>query len=341
MVFPAESQYRLKLSANAPPASNSRILGYNKQVSNLKILFYNVENLFLSLEKYQGEDIQKIDEDDWQNLRLSLTRNKSLQKTTLLAQTILEADPDIILMCEVGGSDSLHNFNQHFLQNKYQIYYDVSNSSRGIDPGILIKKELNLPTTVKNYLTFKVNGKKHKFNRNVLSIKTPQLNFFIVHLKSKLDKDNKDFNGLEARSSEILGLINILKTEMKNNTPTILAGDFNGNASLYNTDEEFRPLYQNELKLKDALEVAGVPIEQRVTHHYFKGAYCRGTQLDYLFVSENLWDKVVKEETKVIRYKNEFGETIDPPANYFQKQAYPSDHSPLLLTLKMPVTDIS
>lgn len=306
-------------------------------LNKLKILFYNVENLFLSLEKHQGEnlseDLKKLDEEDWQKLRLSLTPNKSLQKTTLLAQNILSIDPDIILMCEVGGSDSLINFNQHFLQDQYQIYYDVSNSTRGIDPGVLVKKSLKLKTEVKNYLTYKLNGKTHKFNRNVLSLKTPMMNFFIVHLKSKLDKDNKDFQGLEARSNEIKGLVSILKNEMKDNTSTVLAGDFNGNASLYNTDEEFKPLYQ--LPIKDCLEVAQVEIKERVTHHYFKGAYCRGSQLDYLFVSQNLWDQVIKEETKVVRYKNEFGEVIDPPQNYFQKQAFPSDHSPVLLTLKL------
>lgn len=307
-------------------------------LNKLKILFYNVENLFLSLEKHQGEDLKKIDEEDWQKLRLSLTPNKSLQKTTLLAQTILNADPDIILMCEVGGSDSLVNFNQHFLQDKYQVYYDISNSRRGIDPGVLVKRILQLEITVKNFLNFNLDGKKYKFNRNVLSLQTPFINFFIVHLKSKLDKEQKDFNGLEARSLEIKGLVKILKEEMKNGVPFVLAGDFNGNASLYNTDEEFKPLY--EIEMKDALEVAEIDIAQRVTHHYFKGNYCRGTQLDYLFLSKNLWDKVIKSETKVLRYKNEYGEIIDPPQNYFQKQAFPSDHSPIQVTIKTTLNNL-
>lgn len=190
-----------------------------------------------------------------------------------------------------------------------------------------------------NILQFEKEGKKKDFNRNLLQLSLISngvvlLNFFVVHLKSKLDFERKDFWGLKARTAEVNGLIKILNQQK---TPFILGGDFNGNASLYNTDFEFLPLYlaENQFVMKDVLELAEIPLEERFTHHYFKSGYRRSSQLDYLFLSEALWEKMDKKSSYAIRYLGEYGEKIDPPATLQEKQSFPSDHNPLMVNLNL------
>jgi endonuclease/exonuclease/phosphatase family metal-dependent hydrolase len=256
-----------------------------------------------------------------------------------LAHILNEKSPDIILLSEVGGLQSLEAFNQYFLNNAYLPMSPPSNSNRGIDLGILFKKTLPYPHTITNHLNFLKNGAKKDFNRNVLDLQLEinsslSISLFIVHLKSKLDFERKDFWGLKARTDEVLGLVDILKKE-KN--PFIVAGDFNGNASLYNTDNEFLPLYSptNKFQMKDLLEILELPIEERATHHYFKSGYRRSTQLDYLFLSQDLWSKVDPEHSYPIKYLGDYGEKIDPPATLGEKQKFPSDHNPLMVSLNL------
>ncbi len=307
----------------------------------LKVLFYNAENLFISLEKFQDHDLATMSEDTWQSLKAGLTPNKPLNKTLKLARLLKENNPDIILLTEVGGEHSLSAFNQYFLQDHYHVFCPPSNSNRGIDLGILVKKDLPYINEITNFLEYEVEKKKKTFNRNVLKLALKQnsktvLKFYVVHLKSKLDFEKKDFWGLKARTEEVKGLIQILNRDSKDRAPFVVAGDFNGNASLYNTDNEFLNLYdeKNQFKIKDTLEILNIPPGHRHTHNYFKGAFRQSSQIDYLFLSENLWDKVESEGSGVVRYKNEYGEIIDPPGTLEIKQSYPSDHNPLMVTIR-------
>jgi endonuclease/exonuclease/phosphatase family metal-dependent hydrolase len=297
----------------------------------LKILFYNVENLFLSLENLSSTDFSKLSEENWQDSKASMTPNKSLKKTIGLRDIILKQDPDIILMCEVGGKESLENFNLYFLENKYECHTDRSNSKRGIDLGILVKKNFPSKCHLTNYLTYQGKNKHLKeFNRNVLklNLESFKLNLFLVHLKSKLDKDKKDFWGLEARSQEVQGLIELLKSSDQD---FILTGDFNGIASRYDTDEEFKDLYS--LPIEDSFELMKLPIEERWTHHHFTRAYRRSAQLDYIFLSNNLHSKLLSA-TK-IAYEDFHGKNIDPPKTLEEKLSYPSDHNPIMIEIEV------
>lgn len=295
----------------------------------MKVVFYNVENLFLDLSKLKSNDFSQMSEGQWQAVRSSLTPNKPLKKTIELRNIILKTDPDILLMCEVGGRESLENFNQFFLEKKYDVYTDNSNSKRGIDLGILVKSNLKFKLKLENFKTYlNKNNELKEFNRNVLKlhIKEKKLSFFLVHLKSKLDKDKKDFLGLEARTNEVYGLYQILQ---KTKEDFILAGDFNGIASSYDTDEEFKKLHQ--LDLIDSFDLANMPIEKRWTHHFFNGAFRRSSQIDYLFIKKSLTHKFLRAEK--IEYEDTHGLLIDPPKTLEEKLVYPSDHNPIMVEL--------
>ncbi|MCB0411415.1 MAG: hypothetical protein KDD22_02745, partial [Bdellovibrionales bacterium] len=77
----------------------------------IKMAQMNLENLFISMDLWQKQDLASLTEIQWQNLSTSVTLNKSLHKLKWLAETLKEMDADIFFFCEVGGWDSANNFN--------------------------------------------------------------------------------------------------------------------------------------------------------------------------------------------------------------------------------------
>jgi len=70
-------------------------------LDDLKFMQLNAENLFLYIDKYEGQDLTQLNEKQWQQLSIASVRNKSLKKTRWLAESILSEDPDIVFLNEV------------------------------------------------------------------------------------------------------------------------------------------------------------------------------------------------------------------------------------------------
>lgn len=332
----------------------------------IRLAEFNVENLFLLLDHYQGQDLSRIAEEQWQQLTISTTGNKPIEQVRALAKVFNDINADIFMLCEVGGRESLENFNKHFLHDRYKVHLIEGNSDRGIDLGYLVKKTLPFKydlishkhrsidflypherLTKETGYTDRPSGKisSHRFSRDVLELRVysegksdPVLVAMQVHLKSQLDKDRIDPLGRDRRKAELEKLVKIYKEiddEFQGRVPIVLGGDFNGIASKIGTDQEFQAIYR-DTKLLDALEVAAVEEKDRYT---FMQIYTQGRrtilrQLDYLFVSPNLHDRVETKETFVYRFKDDWGMTAPPPVSLDEKKKLPSDHYPVVLTLK-------
>jgi hypothetical protein len=331
----------------------------------LKVAEFNVENLFLLLDHYQGQDLARISEEQWQALTISTTGNKPIQQVRNLAQVFKDIDADIFMLCEVGGRESLENFNKHFLGGRYRVHIIEGNSDRGIDLGYLVRDSLPFKydlishkhrsidflypherlTKATGY-TDRPSGKitSHRFSRDVLELRMfragetrPALICLQVHLKSQLDRDRIDPLGRDRRKAELEKLIKIQKEisdEFQGEVPIILGGDFNGIAAKANTDAEFKALYQ-ETTMLDALEVAAVAETDRYTFMqiYPGGRRVIHRQIDYLFLSSNLHPHVDAKGTFVYRYKDEWGFVAPPPKSLDEKRLLPSDHYPVVVTL--------
>ncbi|MEN0060366.1 MAG: hypothetical protein AAGB31_16115, partial [Bdellovibrio sp.] len=154
----------------------------------------------------------------------------------------------------------------------------------------------------------------------------------LAHLKSRLDPERIDPNGFERRQAEMRTLLEIYKEleTVHPNLPLLIAGDFNGNAGLQQTDEEFRDIYLNT-QLRDILEVAQIPTEDRATFYQVRnGGRTEGRQIDFAFTSPALMPLIKKETAHVYRYKDEFGMAHAIPRNMDAKLLLPSDHYPLV-----------
>ncbi len=303
----------------------------------MKILQWNLENFFIFLDKYNNEDINTIKEDAWQNFSIAREKNKPLAKVFEIAEIIQKNQPDICVFCEVGGFESLQNFNKLFLNNQYNVHMTKSNSSRGIDIGFLTLKTLDFDFKVKSNKKHIIehNGKQFKFSRDI-----PELRFykndklekiiFGVHLKSKISSDT-DYQGIDTRQAEVVGFIQLYKRlKAKYNVPCVIAGDFNGFLQENYFEEEFKPLFQ-ETSFKDFHDILNHSEEKRIT--YVRTNPYQKLQLDYILVDCD-GHQQVSPDSKVIRFTTFYDIELPLPKNFEEKKQLPSDHYPQVLILK-------
>lgn len=321
---------------------------------DLKIALLNAENLFLLFDQTPTIEQTKLDEIQWQKLSTSIYPNKNLAKLKELAKTFQDMDPDIILLCEVGGAESLKNFNDLFLEQKYSTALMEGNSDRNIDVGFLVRKNLpfyfDLTTNKHRLINFKYESEKalktspeHKLSRDCAELKLfqrevdkPFLNILLTHLKSRLDPEKKDPNGFFRRQAELKTVVDIANEVLARSpdVPMILAGDFNGNASLKNPDEEFKYLYEHT-KMADVLELAGVEEDKRATFTQVRnGSKGEGRQIDFCFLTPKAAQYLDKSSAMAYRYKDAYGFALDLPSSLEKKLELPSDHYPILFKLQ-------
>jgi hypothetical protein len=331
----------------------------------LKIMLWNVENLFLLSDQQITADHLNLDQVRWNRLSTSIYENKPLEKAKAIGKIILDENPDLLLLCEVGGLESLQNFNRLFLNDAYSPALIEGNSDRNIDVGYLIKKGLPFYFDINtnknrpiNYLypherqsvetgypvkSGKVTG-SHKFSRDAAELRLfqndrnkPFLIFILAHLKSRLDPQGFDPHGFERRQAEMKTLLEVyqeLDHQYLGEVPIAVAGDMNGNASALETDEEFKVIYQTS-QLKDVCYLANLSADASATFYQVsRSGKSDGRQIDYCFLSPKLAPHLDPASVHVHRYKGHLGMPLDPPTTLDAKLSLPSDHYPLIFTLK-------
>ena len=329
--------------------------------TKLKILLLNAENLFLLSDQQINSDHLKLDEIQWQKLSTSIYENKKLLKAKAIAKIFKEENPDIIMLCEVGGLESLKNYSRLFLEDQYSAALIEGNSDRNIDIGFLIRKNLgfyfDLVSNKGRSLNYLYPHERNagaldpekalpskRFSRDAAELhlflrnrEQPFLVLLLTHLKSRLDPGNIDPNGFERRQAELKTLLEIyseLEGRFHRKVPILVAGDFNGQASKQTPDLEFSEIYQ-KTKLEDVCELAEIPREKRATYYQVgRSNRSEGRQLDYCFLSPAASAYLKKSSVHVYRYKDELGQEFDPPSTLDAKTQLPSDHYPLVFELE-------
>ena len=327
---------------------------------SLSFLVWNVENMFLLSEQNLTEEHLSLDGPAWSKLSISLYENKPLKKLKEIQKMLQRHDPDVVALCEVGGLESLENFNRLFLQSKYSVALVEGNSDRQIDIGFLVKKSpeyhLDLQSnrtrslnflyphevapTEEFHLVTSTQKESHRFSRDAAELRlfrssseSPFLIFVLAHLKSRLDPDGIDPRGSLRRAAELKTLLEIYsELEQKHPTvPIVLAGDFNGAASGPFIEPEFLPLAQTQLQ--DVCELAGIKPEDRWTFLQINRNKVEPLQLDYAFLSPVAQKYLDVSSVKVLTYIDDAGEPLPTPRSLREKLDLPSDHQPLFFRL--------
>ncbi len=305
---------------------------------SLKIVQLNAENLFL---------LATTKENSSTDIPLS---PKTLDKTTDLARAILEINADIVLLCEVGGKESLDLFNGKYLNDHYFTSLIKGNSDRGIELGYLIKKNLGLKiqhfTHKKKKIGLNQNGEPIFFSRDLAELRliskddpesnNPKLIILHSHLKSKWDRSGLDPLGKKQRKLEVDAMVETYLTHKSNhpNTPCLITGDLNGVAKRSGGEDEFCQIF-NQTDLFDILEVIDLPENLRTTFiHFEKDSPALPQQLDYIFIPKALIPHVDKENSGIYQYLDDEKRPKPHPQNSFERYLLPSDHYPVVLSLK-------
>jgi len=305
----------------------------------LKSLLFNVQDLYIFMDKYLGEDINQINQAKWQLLSTSFFPNKDLAKLVEIQKLIKKNNPDIIMLIEVGGIESLNNFNQHFLDNNYKPYMLPTNSNRGIDFGFLVKNsksyDVKLNAMTKDKLS---NGKRFARGLFELKVFNERHNlcaiYYLTHLKSKLDKEKIDFEGRNQRAAEVDYIVKHLKKmEIQfPGIPQILCGDLNGIIYKNQTEPELASFAKNDYF--DALELIDKDISQRTTYFYFDRQLNRNEmQLDYQILKKCYKNIINEQNTHVLAFDPQFSPF--PPETLKEKLKMPSDHLAYLLEIEL------
>ncbi len=320
---------------------------------SIRLMQFNLENFFLHLDKDLPKNWPHISENEWQSLTFSTSKLKPLQKIKDIAAIIIEHNPDILCLCEVGGVESLTRFNELFLNGEFDVQLIEGNSNRGIDVGFLVKKSLPYDFLLFSHKERPINflyeheiqsGKKsHYFSRDVAELRIfhkqrPKLELVIlgVHLKSKLDPDNVDLDGRKRRTAEVRTLIDIYKEileETNEKIPILLAGDFNGQANRSRLEPEFAPIYQ-ETSLENVFDLLPDPPTEPLFTQIVFNSLNRPVpvHIDYIFLDKKFAQLI--KAAKICHFKDNNNRVISTPKTLEERNQLPSDHYPTLLELK-------
>jgi len=268
--------------------------------ARIHLATFNAENFSLLFDRsLNREELEALSDAEYRGMNPSIWNpNKDRDKIAAIARVILAEGFDILGICEVGGLETLENFNALYLEGRYECHLYEENSRRGIFVGALVKKG--------RFPGYRAENVKGDFSRNLLRLelgsKGGGLTVFVTHLKSQRGDDR----GLEFRVDEVRRLAALVPRRR-----AVVMGDFNGILIRGMNQFEYDPFL--ELPLSDVLAAVGVPPQERRTHWFF-GAGSRGSQLDYVFCTHDI--EVV--EASVIG----FGE----PTNRAERDRLASDH---------------
>lgn len=316
-----------------------------QSTKHLKICEFNVENLFISLDHFDGGDFDSLTESEWRRLALPQLRKKQkpLRKVWGLVTAIQDINPDIVMLIEVGGKESLDHFIRYFLEDTYEAHFVETNSDRSIDLAFLLKKNLPFKAkTISNRDTavsvdgYYGQGFTTRFSRDVAELHLHggdrlELILLLTHLKSKISTVT-DYQGRDMRTAEARALASLYKniSARHPDVGVVVAGDFN--SDLKSPELELI----DKTDLTDFHELLASPVEDRISLvHFDHGGNPHPQILDYILVSPHLIDKVVREQSYTYRYKS-FYEVPHPlPKTVHQRYHMPSDHYPLVVTLAL------
>ncbi|MES2963550.1 MAG: hypothetical protein V4760_06640 [Bdellovibrionota bacterium] len=330
-VFNPAARETLRFSAIRPVSSASVQKRALDTVREIKILQYNVENLFMTVGKHERvpEGFRRVTDSEI----------KPAHELEGIAKPMREFDPDLMVMQEIESVDSLARFNKDYLGGKYRPLLVKGNDERGINIGFYVKQDLPLDITIESHKntqwTDPTSGRtQNLFSRDVPAVMirrqgevgAPLLIVLGNHAKSKRDRDGDPLSE-RLRAAQYQGVGKIIdgyRAKYGKDVAIVMAGDFNTDVR---TSASVKPVRD---RMVDAFDVKGLQGPARVTHTYHpNGGKAEYNQIDAIFVSPSLSRSIVA--AGVYRYKDASGREKPLPRTYDERGTNPSDHFPVMV----------
>lgn len=201
---------------------------YAQYEDTLVIAFWNLENLFDTIDDSakNDEDFLPGGEMQWTDDRL----NKKMYNLSKVIQSINDGNgPDILGVCEVENQAVLENMVNNFLSDlKYEVAYIESPDNRGIDNGLVYKKDKFKLLNVQADTVHLSDGFPTRliFGANLLTQKNLAITVFVNHWPSRRGgQSESEQNRIDAAKTLRNAVDRIFGADSIANI--FIAGDFN------------------------------------------------------------------------------------------------------------------
>jgi len=275
-----------------PDDFDDNIRGYN----TMRVVFYNVENLFDPLD-----DSLKYDESFTPEGMNHWSKHKYWVKQKKLAQVISAVGgwetPAIVGLCEIENRHTLINLvgNTSLKKYKYSIIHHESPDRRGIDVALIYRKEkftLLYDTAYQVRFPFDTASR----TRDILYVKgialeSDTLHIFVTHWPSKyggafvtIPKRKYVAKKIKSFTDKIL--------EKNTNAKILIMGDFNDNPKDKSVIQGLKPKPIESYKSGDLVNLMLPLMYNKIGSHFYSGT--TGNEwsvLDQMIVSSGLIDK--------------------------------------------------
>jgi len=257
-----------------------------------------------------------------------------------VAETILRADPDVLVVEEVGSAEILAEFSRRHLKDRYEPVL-IEGNGGGIHIGFLLKKDLPFDVEAQSFKNVATSaGTEPLFSRDlpVLVFRErggdargpPRFALAGTHFKSQRTSNPATDTGAIRReqaeaAAEILAAY---RKTLGPDAPILLAGDFN-------EDLRHAPAFdslRNRAGLRDSFDLAPASksVDPRLrttqTFHPRDGSPTVHSQLDAILISGVSPELGVVREAQVVPYLDSRGNIKPVPATIEQRHENPSDH---------------
>ena len=266
---------------------------------------------------------------------------KPEMKLAGVAATFLRADPDVAVVEEVTSLEALQYVNEKYLGSRYVVILIPGNDKRGINIGILVKRDLPFDFEVQSYrnMSHPVTGKP-LFSRDLPVVTFREKNsapdsppVFVAmgtHYKSQRPEPG-DPQSILARGDQVQGTIAIIKHYEERfgaDLPIFLLGDYNREVG---TASEFKALWA-EGGMKDSFDMAPAdhsvpPGQARYTEKYFNDdGQIFWSQLDSISGSRSVQALGLFTDAQILAYLDAKGQPMGWPMSVAEFEKVPSDH---------------
>lgn len=287
--------FLITLSACSQSRSDYRELSLPKKITSFSVGFYNVENLFDTID-----DPEIIDEEYLPSAEKEWSSAKYNQKLQNLSKVISSENkkqlPLFVGLCEIENQTVLKDLiNQPNLKkgNYEYIHYD-SPDQRGIDVGLIYQKEY---AVVKNSKKIGVSLPEGKPTRDILMVELLLYNYesiyvFVNHWPSRRGgEEESEINRITAAKTLKKEVDLILEKDSLANI--LIMGDFNDtpfNNSILGYLEADTVVSEKKL-----FNVSYNLAKNKVGTHNYKGEW---SMLDQIIISQNMLSNKAKLKLK-------------------------------------------
>ncbi|MBN2637336.1 MAG: hypothetical protein JXR61_13770 [Prolixibacteraceae bacterium] len=312
--------------------------------STITIVFYNVENLFDTVDKPD-----KADEEFTPNGAKEWNEERYAKKINDIAKVLSSVNsqelPEMIGLCEVENRKVLEDLVENDLlkQGEYKIVHYESPDTRGIDNAFIYRPD-EFEVNFSQPIPVSFEGEPDFYTRDILYVKgktnnKEELHIFVNHWPSRI-------GGTEETEYARLAVATIVKSKIdsiqaqNSMAEIIVMGDMNDEPSNYSLSEILAAV-KPDSNVNGLVNLMYPVYDQNLGSYVYQGNW---NMLDNIIVSSNLLDddgfSCTEKKGHVfhqewMEYKNTEGE-ISPNKTYGGLNYYGgvSDHFPVYISLK-------